>query len=81
MSDAYKFNAQEISSGRLSPAMITQLVRYWQTGHRLKVDGRAGPVTQASIHPVPPTTVPPMVVTVEDETKVRVHVWAQEINE
>lgn len=81
MSDAHQYNAQEISSGRLSPAMIAQLVRYWQTGHRLKVDGWAGPATQASIRPVSPTTVPPMVVTVEDETKVQVHVWAQEIDE
>lgn len=43
------YNAQQLSLGMLTYPHITALVRYWQGGHSLDVDGKAGPNTIASI--------------------------------
>lgn len=47
--DAVKYNLKEIDDGRLTGRHIVDLVKYWQAGHGLKVDGWAGVVTQSSI--------------------------------
>jgi len=43
------YNAQEYEAGRLTPSMITALVKEWQGEKGLQVDGKAGPRTQASL--------------------------------
>lgn len=45
------YNAAQIASGALTADHITELVRYWQAGHGLTVDGLAGPRTIASLAP------------------------------
>lgn len=49
MTSAAEYNAAQIAAGKLGPAHVTELVRYWQHGHGLPQDGMAGPVTLASI--------------------------------
>lgn len=52
--DAY--NELQLSTHQLTTAHITRLVEYWQRNHGLDDDGKAGPVTLASI--LPPQTGP-----------------------
>lgn len=49
MSAASEYNAARLLSGELSIDHVTELVKYWQHGHGLDVDGKAGPVTVASL--------------------------------
>lgn len=54
------YNHLELTSGRLTTAEITVLVMQFQAAHGLKVDGKAGPVTQAAIEKLlPPAAVTP----------------------
>lgn len=48
-----EFNAAQLASGALTVAHVTEMVRAWQTAHGLVVDGKAGPITIASIVPEP----------------------------
>lgn len=43
------YNKTQIARGILTIDHVTELVRYWQSGHHLTADGQAGPVTIASI--------------------------------
>ncbi len=43
------YNAARLASGAITPEHVTELVRYWQSGHGLAVDGMAGPRTIASL--------------------------------
>lgn len=58
MTKADDYNAKQITSGAFTIGYITELVRFWQTGHHpLEVDGMAGSETLASVagvtHPAP----------------------------
>jgi murein DD-endopeptidase MepM/ murein hydrolase activator NlpD len=48
-----EYNAAQMASGALSVAHVTKLVEAWQAAHGLVVDGKAGPITLASIIPAP----------------------------
>ena len=43
------YNKKQITSGDLKVSMITKMVRYWQEGNGLSVDGYCGPNTQSSL--------------------------------
>lgn len=47
--DANDYNQSQIDSGNLNIDKITELIRFWQDGHGLVVDGKAGPVTLSTI--------------------------------
>jgi len=51
MTTPSEYNADRISAGELTADHITELVRFWQHGHALLVDGMAGPLTVASLKP------------------------------
>jgi hypothetical protein len=53
LTTASEYNAARLLSGELSIDDVTRLVEYWQHGHGLDVDGKAGPVTVASLQPAP----------------------------
>lgn len=42
MSKRDDFNKKQLSSGKLTVPMVSELIEYWQTGHGLQVDGMAG---------------------------------------
>lgn len=46
-----EYNAARLASGELTIDHVTKLVEFWQHAHGLKADGKAGPVTVASIAP------------------------------
>jgi hypothetical protein len=48
---AIEYNQERLDDGRISGDDIVQLVRFWQEGHGLKVDGYCGPNTLATIRP------------------------------
>lgn len=47
--NASEYNAKQYRTGKLTDAMITELVECWQRHHQLTVDGFAGPNTLGSI--------------------------------
>lgn len=49
MTSAPEYNAAQFASGKLTAEHVTAFVRCWQAEHGLDVDGRAGPLTIASI--------------------------------
>jgi hypothetical protein len=49
MSSAAQYNADRIIRRELTVDHITELVRFWQLAHELTPDGKAGPLTIASI--------------------------------
>lgn len=49
MTSAAEYNAAQLASGALAVDQVTELVRFWQLGHGLEADGKAGPNTLASI--------------------------------
>lgn len=49
MTSASVYNSIQLSTGALTADHITELVRYWQRGHDLNVDGMAGRMTISSI--------------------------------
>lgn len=51
MTTAREYNEHQLDDQRLTFDHITELVRYWQRGHGLEPDGKAGPLTIASIPP------------------------------
>ena len=48
-----EYNAAQLASGELSLAHVTALVKAWQAAHGLVSDGKAGPLTIASLTPAP----------------------------
>lgn len=58
MATADEFNHDEIISGRLTMAEITELVKAFQAAHGLVVDGKAGPKTQEVIDQLLPPAAP-----------------------
>lgn len=44
-----EYNAARLARGELTVDHVTELTRYWQSGHGLTVDGMAGPATIQSI--------------------------------
>jgi hypothetical protein len=46
-----EYNAARLLAGELTIDHVTELVRYWQHGHGLDPDGKAGPLTVASLRP------------------------------
>lgn len=58
--DADEFNRREVEAGNLTWPMIAELVRFWQAGHDLAADGRAGSMTQRSLMHVPLRKVLPL---------------------
>lgn len=52
MTSAPDYNASQISAGELTISHITELVRFWQLQHDLEADGKAGPMTLASLQPL-----------------------------
>jgi len=46
---AEDYNVRQIEAGNITIEQVTEMVRYWQSGHELLVDGKCGPATQASI--------------------------------
>ena len=48
-SRARTYNREQMESGDFTDGMIVQLVKFWQEGHALTVDGFCGPNTQSSI--------------------------------
>jgi hypothetical protein len=59
-----QYNLKELEAGRLTAGQIVEMVAFWQQGHGLPVDGKAGERTRASIEatresvPAPVPTVP-----------------------
>lgn len=49
MTKASEYNAARLARGELTVDHVTELTRYWQSGHGLTVDGMAGPATIQSI--------------------------------
>lgn len=49
MTRADDYNVKQMTSGTMTVAHVTELVRFWQHDHGLTVDGLAGPLTIASI--------------------------------
>lgn len=47
--DAREYNQRELSSGNLTLDHIEEMTRFWQLHHDMSADGKAGPMTRASI--------------------------------
>lgn len=58
---AEAYNQARIDDGSLTIEEITEMVRYWQAGHGLVMDGKAGPLTQSTIEAVLAPVAPPAV--------------------
>lgn len=55
-----QFNEQEMRAGRFTPEQIADLVAYWQEGHDLVSDGKAGEKTRATIDAARATALAPL---------------------
>jgi hypothetical protein len=58
MTTASEYNAARLLSGELRIEDVNRLVEYWQHGHGLTVDGKAGPLTVASLATIVPAPPP-----------------------
>ncbi len=54
-----KYNMSEILDKKITPEMITKLIKYWQRKHGLKPDGRCGENTRATLRPPIRVVTPP----------------------
>ncbi|KKL06816.1 hypothetical protein LCGC14_2592260 [marine sediment metagenome] len=49
VNSANDYNLREVRTGRTTGRHLSQLGEYWQERHRLKLDGKIGPATRASL--------------------------------
>jgi hypothetical protein len=57
---AEEFNQAELTAGRLTPEHVVELVSFWQENHHLRVDGKAGEKTLASLEAASATVRAPL---------------------
>ena len=46
---AVEYNQKQLDLGKVGPEEITELTRFWQAGHDLKIDGMLGPMTLSTL--------------------------------